>query len=107
MTATGNISTLPTLTASNSTLNITNCPNVNLTIDTPPVWKNTTITLQTGLTTTQVNNFVKLWAQVTEDGGVKNVNIAGNNEPLTESDPDVAAALQILSDKNKILAYNI
>jgi len=107
LTATGNISTLPPLTANNSTLSITNCPKVNLTIDTPPVWKNTTIKLQVALTTTQLNDFVKLWAPVTEAGGVKNVNIAGNNEPLTESDPDVAAALQILSDKNKILAYNI
>lgn len=107
LTAAGNISDMPALTSTNSILFVSACPKISLTIDTLPIWKNTTITLNVRWTTTQVNDFVKLWAQVTEDGGVKNVNIAGNNEPLDESDPDVAAALQILKDKNKILAYNI
>ena len=101
-TSTGNISTIPNVT---TTLYITLCPLVSITVDTPPTWTTTTITLQVGWSTANVDLFIVNWAQVT-GASTKTVNIAGNNGLVSTGDSAVAAALVVLQNKLKSMLYN-
>jgi hypothetical protein len=101
-TSTGNISTIPNVT---TTLYITLCPLVSITVDTPPTWTTTTITLQVGWSTANVDLFIVNWAQVTGTS-TKTVNIAGNNGLVSTGDSAVAAALVVLQNKLKTMLYN-
>jgi len=101
-TSTGNISTIPNVTTA---LYITLCPLVSITVDTPPTWTTTTITLQVGWSTANVDLFIVNWAQVTGTS-TKTVNIAGNNGLVSTGDSAVAAALVVLQNKLKTMLYN-
>lgn len=60
-----------------------------------PAWGSVTITLQTGLTTSQVDDFLNTWA-LTAGEGVKTVDLAGTNEPRSEDSDDAVATLTVL-----------
>jgi hypothetical protein len=73
--------------------------------ETPPAWGTVTITIQTALTTSMVDNFLINWAPVAGTG-TKTVNLTGTNQPRTSDDPDVISAIAILATKGKTVLTN-